>query len=706
MRAAKIFFNELLKLLHNKAFILVLIIAVCLNAYVSMENDNGYMYADSAYRAYMADVEGMSLDEAAQFTQDAITEAYSTAEGRYTEYYFLDTIMLSAQLEKIQQIQGYQDYLASIDSQAQTMTSVSIFADKDSFSYRNIVKTPPVYEAVKDVEPVFAPSDGVLLACDNVVADILALFVLIFCVTAVFYKDRESGITALIKPLKYGRSTLALSKIALVFVVCLVVELVMFFSNLAIGSMRYGLGDLSRPVQSLAGYIGCNHPISVLEMMIYSLLIKLFAMLMCAVIASCLFIRLSNTVSYLVIIAIAAVQTSLYILIPSTSILSPLKQINLATFLLSSRLFKTYTNINFFGYPVEQIATTIVSMLIATVAFVLLCCRLYSTISISEVKRNRRIVLIKRVPTSLISYTAFKEFIMHKGALILAAVLALQVYTAIDYTKPYMPDDNVYYAYCTRIIEMTDEEADEFVASEEKRFADILQLMSIGAATTEQSEEYRASYGGFEKARQQYESIKSLGYGAKDMYYQTGYKDIFGVSNPANDYSLGLIAIIALCLMLSPLIAYDNRCRIGYVIYTTRAGKKTYLKHNCIIAIICAILASVFTYIPYFAQILSAYGTAGIGSSIRCIAEFSGFIYIPVAVYLVLMFILRTVVLMLFALLLLFISSKCQSPTTSIVVTLAIFCLPIVIYLAGANAVQYLCVPISINREFLWLSAS
>ena len=104
MRAAKIFFNELLKLLHNKAFILVLIIAVCLNAYVSMENDNGYMYTDSAYRAYMADVEGMSLDEAAQFTQDAITEAYSTAEGRYTEYYFLDTIMLSAQLERIQQI--------------------------------------------------------------------------------------------------------------------------------------------------------------------------------------------------------------------------------------------------------------------------------------------------------------------------------------------------------------------------------------------------------------------------------------------------------------------------------------------------------------------------------------------------------------------------------------------------------------------------
>ena len=703
MRTGRIFLNELHKLVHNKAFILVLVIAICLNAYVSLTKDNGFFADDSAYRSYFSDIEGIGIDEAAQFTQDTIIELYTSMEARYSEYYFYDTSMLSTQLKRIQQIQGYQDYLAEIDNQAKTMTSVSIFSDTDSFSYRNIVKTPPAYEAVKDIEPVFAPSEGVLLACDNVVSDILALFILIFCVTAVFYKDRESGITALIKPLKYGRSTLALSKILLVFVVCLAVELVMFFSNLYIGAMRFGLGDISRPVQSLTGFIGCNHPISVLEMMIYSLLIKLFALLMCAVIASCLFIRLSNTVSYLVIIAIAAVETSLYILIPATSVFSPLKQINLASFLLSSRLFKTYTNINLFGYPVEQIAATITAMSIATIVFILLCCRLYSTISISEIKRNQRFVLIKRVPTSLIGYTAFKEFIMHKGALILAAVLALQVYSAINYTKPYRPEDNAYYAYCNRIISMTDEEADEFVASEDQRFADLLQSIMNGTATTEQSDEYKATYSGFEKARDQYEYIRGIGYGAKDMYYQTGYENIFGISDPANDYSLGLIAIVALCLMLSPLISYDNRCRIGYVVYTTKAGKKTYLRHNCIIAVIAAALASVFTYIPYFVQMFSAFGTAGMGSSIRCIEEFTGFIDIPVAGYLALLFILRTVVLMLFALLLLFISSKCQSPTTAIVVTLAIFCLPIVIYLAGADPIQYFCVPVSVNREILWL---
>ena len=45
--------------------------------------------------------------------------------------------------------------------------------------------------------------------------------------------------------------------------------------------------------------------------------------------------------------------------------------------------------------------------------------------------------------------------------------------------------------------------------------------------------------------------------------------------------------------------------------YTTRTGKKTYLRNNCIIAVIYAALASEFAYIPYFARMLSAFSTAG-----------------------------------------------------------------------------------------------
>lgn len=98
-------------------------------------------------------------------------------------------------------------------------------------------------------------------------------------------------------------------------------------------------------------------------------------------------------------------------------------------------------------------------------------------------------------------------------------------------------------------------------------------------------------------------------------------------------------------------------------------------------------------------RIISAYGTDGITAGVNCISDMFALGELPVWGYLVILLTYRTAVLILFSLLLLWISSRCQSPTTVMVVTLALFCLPIVIYLAGADAAKYLCVPISGNRE-------
>ena len=166
-------------------------------------------------------------------------------------------LMMNEQLEQLKAVGTYHQYLQSIDDTAATMTAVSIFADPNSFAYRNILKTPSAYDRVRSVQPVFAPSNGVLLVAQNIPSDILMLFIIFTAVTVIFYKDRESGITGLIKPLRYGRTRLALTKTATVFTVCLFTEGIIFLMNLWIGSVRYGLGDLSRPVQSLAGYLGC-----------------------------------------------------------------------------------------------------------------------------------------------------------------------------------------------------------------------------------------------------------------------------------------------------------------------------------------------------------------------------------------------------------------------------------------------------------------
>ncbi len=680
----RIFLNELYKLFHNKAFLLVTAAAILLNVYIVSTKSFGN-FSDSEYKAYLEDVSGMTAEEALEYDEELYETVRQTGESVYCEYYWQDMSILSGEISRLEEILGYQDYLAEINTTAETMTSVSIFADTDSFSYRNIVKTPSAYEAVQDVTPTYASSDGVLLATDNVAIDILVMFSLLACVTAVFYKDRESGVVALIKPLKYGRARLALAKSVVVFVVCFVTFGIMYLSDLAIGAYRCGLGDLSRAVQSLEGYLGCNLAITVGDLLIYSFIIKLFALTFCALIVSALFIRLTNIVAYLVTIAIAAIETAFYALISGNSIFSPLKYINLVALTQPRNFFKTYTNINFFGYPVNLFACTVACIATGLVVAIVVVCNLYSSISISETKRSSVSAFSKRVPKSLFSYTAYKALVMHKGAVIIAAVLVIQLYTAFNYSKPYNPDDNYYLYYCTQISEMTDEEAVEFIATEPSNF----------------DSDYAER--GFEKAKNQYEYLVSMGKGTNDMFYQTGYRLIFGLDTLRQDYILGLIAIAALCLMLSPIVAYDNRCRIGYVLYTTKAGRRTYYRHNCIMAILLAVTVCLGVNIPYFAQILSAYGTDGITSGMNCISDMFALGELPIWGYLVILLAYRTAVLILFSLLLLWISSKCQSPTTAMVVTLALFCLPIVIYLAGVDATKYLCLPISGSREIGWI---
>lgn len=697
--------NELYKLIHSRVFILVLGCALPLNLYISFSEDFGRLYSDAEYKAYYEEVEDLSLEEVLTYTQSKIDELSNSLDTQSFDYdKWVLRSMYSEQFSQLEAVSKYKEYLENIDATAQTMTSVSIFAKKDSFSYRNIVKTPPAYDPVRNVTPTFDTSFEILLAVNNTPSDLLMLFVILTAVTVVFYKDRESGVTALIKPLKYGRARLALNKTLVILLVCLSAEVALFGSNLAVGGYRFGLGDLSRPVQSLEGYLGCNLPISVAEFLALTFLFKLSALFICALIVSALFIRLKNTTAYLCAIGITAVEVALYLLISETSAFSVLKQINLAAFINTSRLFVTYTNINLFGYPINLIGATIVASVLLIIAFILLTVKLYSSISISEIKKSAGFFKHVSVPKKLWHYSAYKLLVMHKGALILAAVLAVQIYTAYDYSKAYNPADNYYLSYCNTIYGLeTDDEVHEYIQSETERFEALSNALMQGANV---GDELRAKEG-FNLVVSQYNSAKEIakpGELSNLMYYQTGFKDMFGVSlnGYGYDYVLGLIATLAICFAVAPIIAYDNRARIGYLLYTTKSGKKAYLKHAQVSSALFAVATSFATYIPYYFQMLDAYGVQGLNDSIRAITEYAGFASISNLGYMAILLTYRTIILIILSQLVLLISSKCKSQTTSIIICLAVFALPIIVYIAGAEFVQYISLPLSGNREVLW----
>lgn len=694
----RVLFCELRKLFSSGIFIFIVSATVILNLYLCL-SAKPVKVSNERYREFFDELEGIPDSEKTALIDAKIDELYN---GEFTFETIIQRDFLRGELEQAELIANYKSYLAEIDTSAERMTSVSIFAHKDSFAYKNITRTPAAYNAVREVTPVYSRSEGILLAVDNAACDIMLIFCALTAVISLIVKERESGIIALIKPLRHGRAHLAAAKSAAVLICVIVAGILLYGSALAVGAARFGLGDLKLPVQSLRGFLGCNLPITIGEAMVLIFAVKIAAAFLAALIFECLCTAFYSIYAYIAAAMITAVEMFLYVIIDSNSWAAVFGKINLAAFSQSAGIFKNYLNINIFGEPCNIIFVTIISLAVGFIGFFILHIFLFSRIAIKDFKTLQLLPPIRYIPKKPFSYAVYKQYATHKGALIILLILGIQVYLAANYRIEYSFDDMQYRAYCTQFSQMTGEQADEFAESEKRRFeelhervltADFGEMMKI-------RDELNAE-DGFNRAYEQQRYISALDSENKAMFYQTGWRRLFGTVGYLEDMRLTLFAALGVCFAISPLIAYDNRRRLGYLLYTNMHGKREYFHHNLAVSTIASALISAEVNAPHMIGILSLYKTEGASFSIRCIPEFELFFDIPIAAYIALLCVLRTVSLILCGRIILFISSRCNNVSAALLVSMAVFALPVMLYLAGAEFVLPICMPFSVNREII-----
>ena len=699
----RILSNELYKLFTSAVFVLTLAVAIIISLYSSATTQIDAVDTDSYKEFFSETLQITDTTEQVKYIEDKLESILNSAEVNIEWRNKVN--FYRKQLEQVAAIRDYKLYLENIDKSAETMTSISIFADENSFTYRNIIRTPQAYEGVKAVEPVFSPSEGILLAINNRAIDIVYIFVLIAAVIVLIGKERESGIISLLKPLKNGRKKLSLAKTMTLLLIAVFAGAILFFISLAVGQIRFGLGDLSRPVQSLEGFIGCNLPISVLQMLLIAFVMKACTVFVIAVIFDCLCTKFSVTASIVSLTAIAGIELALYAYVPFSSSAAPFAAINLASFMDSANIMKTYSSINAFGYPLSHLSVTVFCLIIGAALTVLIATMLFSNISITASnKLNLRLPFRKFIPKRAFTYSLYKVMIMHKGALILIAVLAIEIYGAATFQLAYNSDDGYYKHYCDTLSTMDSEQANIYINSEEERFNELLEALSspdTGANELIEVSRQLNARTGFEQAKEQYNYIANLSSSNKEMFYLSGWNELFGANGYQSDMQHALILIASLCLIILPCLAYDRKCRMGLLIYATKHGKNKYYMHNNVIAAMLGIVISFIVYIPHFYSIFSAYGYDGFGSSIRCLPLYERFADIPIWSYLLILFLARCLIAVLLSILLVWISSTSNSSSTAILIGFILFVLPVLIYLAGYSLAIVFCVPLSISN--IWV---
>lgn len=694
----RVLFCELRKLFTSGIFLLIVSASVILDLYLCL-SAKPVEVSDGYYRALFGELDGLSNGEMLDRINEKREELYN---GEFTVEAWNTLGFLREELEQAELVANYKDYLAEIDASADRMTSVSIFAKKDSFAYKNITKTPAAYDAVREVEPIYSRSEGVLLMTNNPACDIMLIFCALTAVVVLIVKERESGITALIKPLRHGRARLASARSAAVLVCCVLSGVLLYGSALAVGAARFGLGDLSRPVQSLSGFLGCNLPISVGAATVLMFAVKIVAAFLAALIFECLCTALFSVYAYIAAAVLAAVEVLLYVNIDGNSWAAPFGKINLAAFSDSAEVFRNYLNINIGGEPCNIIFVTLISLTVGIVGFFVLQNFLFSHIAIKDFKTRQILPTSRHIPKKPFSYALYKQFATHKGALIILLILGVRIYAAANYRIAFSSDEMYYRAYCVRFSEMTEQQADAFAEAEKQRFEELHERLwdaDIGEMQAIQKE--LMAEGGFERAYEQQQYISALDSKNKAMFYQTGWRRLFAADGYAEDMQLTLFAALGICFAISPLIAYDNRRRLGFLLYTNVHGKREYFRRCTAVSALTSTLISVSVNAPHIIGILSLYKTEGAEHSIRCIPAFERFFDIPITAYIAQLCVMRTIVLILCGWVIVFISARCNNVSAVLLISLAVFALPVTVYLAGARFVLPLCMPFSVNYEII-----
>lgn len=694
----RVLFCELRKLFSSGIFIFIVASAVVLNLYLCF-TANPVEVTDAQYKAFYDEIETLPNNEITDKINAEIEEMYN---GDFSFEMMKQRDFLRGELEQAEFIANYKNYLAEIDASAERMASVSIFAQKDSFAYKNITRTPAAYNAVREVTPEYSRSEGILLAADNSACDIMLIFCALTAAVVLIVRERESGITALIKPLRHGRAHLAAAKSAAVLICVFFTGIIIYGSALAVGAARFGLGDFSRPVQSLKGFIGCNLPINVGTAAAVIFAAKVAAAFLAALIFECLCTVLYSIYAYICAAVTAAAEVILYATIDGNSWAAAFGKVNLAAFSQGAEILKNYLNINIFGGPCNIILVTAVSLAMGTIGFFVLQNFLFSRIEIKDHKTLQIIPSLRFVPKKPFSYAVYKQFITHKGALIILLILGVQIYLAANYRIEFSADDMQYRAYCAQFSQMTERQAGEFAETEKRRFEELHERV-LTADFNEQMKIYDElnAESGFDRAYEQQCYIAALDSENKAMFYQTGWRRLFAADGYAEDMRLTLFAALGICFAVSPLLAYDNRRRLGYLLYTNLHGRREYFRRNIAVSAIASNLISIAVNAPHIIGILSLYKIDGAGFSIRCIPEFEQSFDIPITSYVVLLCVLRTVSLILCGWIILFISSRFNNVSAALLAGMAIFALPVMLYLAGAEFVLPLCMPFSVNREII-----
>ncbi|MCD8095959.1 MAG: hypothetical protein LUE12_07525 [Ruminococcus sp.] len=729
----RIYLSELVKVFCKKSTIGIFIFLAVLNGillYVN-ENQSNENYTAAQYKTVFADLDGLDAQSAYEqislrcqkleliqmlsFGEDIsdMLNEYPNIDGDelmseyesksylvYTDDIFNEQQLMKDVLAEVESCANYTDYLESIDQTAAKMASISLFADEDSFSYKNIQKTPDDFIKLKGSMLEVAPSKGVEMATDFLATDLIGFLMIMTISVMILTREKELNQIILSRTTFKGRKNLGFSKLLVCFSAAFVAVILLYIVNFAVSYFTYGFGDLSRQIQSVYNFNDSNLRLSVLEFFLLFIASKLSVYLLFAGLIFLFSVIFDSAIKVYASLFIAiALEAVLYYTIPSASYLCLFKYINILAYANTSDIFSQYLNLNVFSFPINYIPVFIVSIFLLILIFSFISIFVFDKKGVIKSKSKRlnfaSLNLFKGCSTNLFLQECYKIFIGGKAAFILIIFLAAVIVTYKPMSESFSSADEVYYKqYMLTLEGEYNQEKQEYINAEAQKFEDAQNAMYTQLESADEGifvmmkyQEILAPQFAFEQVLSHAEYLQTTENG--EFVYDSGYKLLMGdVSASNKDLTLALTAMAVLICSLTYVYSVEYQTGANVLLKTSKRGRKTTFFIKLLIGTLIIAVIFILTYAPYFYNVLSTYGTRQIDAPLCSLEAFENW-SISIKQYLILISVGRFLALFLAMLIIYFLSSKLKSFISTFVAATAILIAPILLSLLGIDFFDY-----------------
>ena len=676
-----LFFNELRKTFGKRTFLILAAVCFLSGTFmVTNEKNRGYVFHAQDYKEFYERPEmNGSKEEVLSYIADRDT-------GEITAGYFLINYVKSEVNDSL----GYMDYRENIIASAKRLSMLPIFSDADGFSRLNMEKTVEVYAGLPEITTVPGPGRGVVMASGYTGSVLLGIMFMIYIIFSLVVREKEIGSLNLTRTTLKGHKSHGVSKLLVCMVSAFMAVAVLELINWVLAGYMYGLGDLSRPIQSVPEYMTCVFEVNVLEFILITVFFRLLFVLMITVLVFFFACTGKTYLSLLLYLAaVSGVEGILYFTVSGNSIFGLFRYINIFSGANTGFLFGDYINLNIFGKPVWYLPVYTGFTILLLGVFCFLGITAYGRINGSfgsSFRIGADILPVRSL--SIFLQECFRYLFCEKAVLIVLAFLVFRVITFQPVREMFsMPEDIYYKQYMLQLEGPYSEEKEREIEKEWEAYEAIQEDYRENIVLTDDEIIRSLMSSKFQEETRKYavlDRVESKGRYLKEnggaFVYEQGYRIL--TNDTPGEKDNRLLAVMAALLMLicsAFMYAPDYQSGVDRIVRATAKGRNSLFIRREVLGTIILIFTFLITYIPFYVSVLNAYGTSGFSYPACSLSHLN---WVPVCIsirgYLILLSIVRFMILWLEMNLVYLISSKVRSISYTIIIGTALFVVPLV----------------------------